>query len=89
MRSCGHPTNAPWRPTTPPAPPLAPGRHRRAQLECIFISCTAIRAVEILEDAEAALGKPVLSAIQCLFWEALRLAGYDKPIDGFGSLLRA
>jgi hypothetical protein len=31
----------------------------------------------------------VLSAIQCLFWEALRLAGYDKPIDGYGSSLRA
>ena len=61
--------------------------HRHA--DAVFISCTAIRAVEVLEDAEAALGKPVLSAIQCLFWEALRLAGYDKPIDGYGSLLRA
>ena len=57
--------------------------------DAVFISCTAIRAVEILDDAEAALGKPVLSAIQCLFWDALRLAGYDKPIAGYGSLLRA
>lgn len=61
--------------------------HRHA--DAVFISCTAIRAVEILEDAEATLGKPVLSAIQCLFWDALRLAGYDKPIAGYGSLLRA
>ena len=59
------------------------------EADAVFISCTAIRAVEILEDAEAALGKPVLSAIQCLFWESLRLAGYDKPIEGYGSLLRA
>lgn len=60
-----------------------------ADADAVFISCTAIRAVEILDDAEAALGKPVLSAIQCLFWDALRLAGYDKPIAGYGSLLRA
>ncbi len=59
------------------------------EADAVFISCTAIRAVEILEDAEAALGKPVLSAIQCLFWDALRLAGYDKPIAGYGSLFKA
>ena len=58
-------------------------------LEMARVPPEAIRAVEILEDAEAALGKPVLSAIQCLFWDALRLAGYDKPIAGYGSLLRA
>ena len=59
------------------------------EADAVFISCTAIRAVEVLEEAEAALGKPVLSAIQCLFWEALRLAGCDTPIEGYGSLLRA
>ena len=57
--------------------------------DALFISCTAIRAVEILEAAEGDLGKPVLSANQTLFWESRRLSGYDKPIEGFGSLLRA
>ncbi len=57
--------------------------------DALFISCTAIRAVEILGAAEADLGKPVLSAIQTLFWESLRLSGYDRPIEGYGSLLRA
>jgi len=57
--------------------------------DALFISCTAIRAVEILEAAESDLGKPVLSAIQTLFWESLRLSGYDKPVEKFGSLLRA
>ena len=57
--------------------------------DALFISCTAIRAVEILEATEADLGKPVLSAIQTLFWESLRLSGYDRPIEGYGSLLRA
>lgn len=56
--------------------------------DAVFISCTAIRAVEIIEEAESHLGKPVLSSVQCLFWDALRTAGYRRPLPGFGSLLR-
>ena len=58
------------------------------EAQALFVSCTGIRAVEIIERAERALDKPVLSAIQTLFWQSLRTAGYRKPIDGFGSLLR-
>lgn len=53
----------------------------------LFISSTALRAVEIIEQAEEALQKPILSAVQCLFWQSLRLSGYQPPIDGFGRLL--
>ena len=55
--------------------------------DALFISCTAIRAVEIIERAEAALARPVLSAIQTLFWQSLREAGYSAPVPGFGRLL--
>ena len=55
--------------------------------DALFISCTAIRAVEIIERAEAALSRPVLSAIQTLFWQSLREAGYSAPVPGFGRLL--
>lgn len=56
--------------------------------EAIFISCTAIRAVEIIDEAERYLGKPVISSVQCLFWDALRTGGYRHSLPGFGSLLR-
>ena len=56
--------------------------------DAVFISCTAIRAVEVIEEIEEALGKPVVSAIQSLFWETLRLSGYETPIAGFGRLMR-
>lgn len=59
----------------------------RPDVEAIFIPCTAIRAVEVIEPLERALGKPVLSSIQTLFWEAVRFAGYAAPIPGFGRLL--
>lgn len=55
--------------------------------DALFISCTAIRAVEIIERAEAALGRPVLSSIQTLFWQSLREAGCSAPVPGFGRLL--
>ncbi len=57
------------------------------EAEAIFIPCTAIRAVEVIDQLERALGKPVISSIQALFWEAVRLAGYTLPIPGFGQLL--
>ena len=55
--------------------------------DALFISCTAIRAVEIVERAEAALGRPVLSSIQTLFWQSLRESGCSDPVPGFGRLL--
>lgn len=56
--------------------------------DALFISSTALRAAEIVEEVERALGKPVLSAVQCLFWHALRLAGCEAKIEGYGRLLR-
>ena len=58
------------------------------EADALFVSCTAIRAVEIIEQTEQALGVPVLSAIQTLFWQSIRTAGYEQPIEGFGRLLR-
>ncbi|HEY4427990.1 MAG TPA: aspartate/glutamate racemase family protein [Solirubrobacteraceae bacterium] len=56
--------------------------------EALFISCTALRAAEVVDEIEAALGKPVISSIQAEFWQCIRLAGYGAPIHGFGRLLR-
>ena len=61
----------------------------RDEADALFISSTALRAVEIIERTERVLGRPVLSAVQCLFWQSLRVCGYRSPIDGFGRLLRS
>lgn len=55
--------------------------------QALFIPCTGIRAVEVIESLERALDKPVLTSVQALFWESVRLAGYTAPIPGFGRLL--
>ncbi len=74
---------------------LAPEVIHRAALEAdapdaqaLFLSCTAVRAVDAVERIEADLGKPVVTANQAMFWQALRLAGYDAPVSGFGRLLQ-
>ncbi|MDF0551648.1 hypothetical protein [Kamptonema sp. UHCC 0994] len=56
--------------------------------EGIFISCTALRATDAIEEIELRLGKPVISSNQALLWESLRLVGYKKPILGYGYLMR-
>lgn len=60
----------------------------RPEADALFISCTAIRAVDVIERIEQALGKPVVSANQALYWQALRAAGYREPVPGYGRLLR-
>lgn len=60
----------------------------RDEAEALFISCTAIRAVDVVERIERALGKPVVTSIQAMFWQCLAYAGYKKPIAGYGRLLR-
>jgi len=60
----------------------------RVEPECdgVFISCTGLRAVGAIEALEQDLGKPVVSAVQATFWDALRLAGVGDHVKGFGSL---
>lgn len=60
----------------------------RPDADAIFISCGALRSVDIIEDLEKKTGKPVITSNQALAWDALRLAGIDDRIDGFGKLLR-
>lgn len=56
--------------------------------DAYFISCTTIRATDAIEAIESELGKPVVTSNQGLLWRALRAAGIDDRIDGYGRLLR-
>lgn len=54
--------------------------------EAVFIACTNLRALDIIEPLEKDLGKPVITANQATMWEALRLAGIRERPKGFGTL---
>ncbi len=54
----------------------------------VFISCTNLQTIGILDPLETNIGKPVVSAIQTSFWECLRLAGLGSVrVRGFGTVL--
>ncbi len=59
-----------------------------AEAEAVFLSCTNLRTLDVIDDIEAQLGKPVLSSNQVLAWHICRLAGLDPDPGSFGSLLR-
>lgn len=54
--------------------------------QALFLSCTALPALGLIDDLEARLGKPVLSSNQVLFWSMLDQAGI--PATGPGALFR-
>lgn len=53
----------------------------------VFCSCTEFRTIEILDRFERDTGKPIISANQATMWLALKMAGFRRPITGFGQLL--
>jgi maleate isomerase len=57
--------------------------------DALFISCGALRSLDIVDELERKLGKPVICSNQAMMWHVLRLAGITDRIDGYGTLLRA
>lgn len=56
------------------------------QADGLFISCTDFRAAQVVEEIEERIGKPVVTSNQPSFWQAVRGAGYAKPIEGYGKV---
>jgi len=60
-----------------------------AEAEALFVSCTGLRVVGLIDAIEREIGKPVVTSNQALAWHALQLAGYRDPVPGFGALMAA
>lgn len=59
----------------------------RDDADAYFISCTAVRSLEVIADLERDLGKPVVTSNQVAAWHALRTMGVKDSLDGYGRLL--
>jgi maleate isomerase len=57
------------------------------QSDLLFISCTALRAAQVVDRLERVLDKPVVTSNQALVWHALELIGRPYSVVGFGALL--
>ena len=56
--------------------------------DALFISCTALPVLKILEEVERKIHKPALSSNQTLIWDTIRSIGYKSSVKGYGKLLR-
>jgi len=54
----------------------------------IFISCTGLKTVPIIEELEKITGLPVITSVQATFWNCLKISGVKKMPEGFGSLFK-
>ena len=54
----------------------------------VFVSCTSLRSLQIIPDAEAAIGKPVIGSNQALAWHMMRLVGLEDTVINAGHLFR-
>lgn len=61
----------------------------RPNADAIFISCGALRSLDVIGAIEEAAGKPAICSNQAMIWDTLRLAGVDDTFEGYGRLLNA
>ena len=57
------------------------------EAEAIFVSCTAMPILSLINDIEKIINKPILSSNQAIIWDCLRSVKINKPIYGYGKLL--
>lgn len=63
-------------------------QHTHPDSDALFISCGALRSIEIIDELEQRIGKPVITSNQAMMWHCLRLAGVTDPLDDLGVLFR-
>ena len=56
------------------------------QAQALFVSCTSLPVLNIIEKLEKKLNMIVLSSNQALIWETLEKINENKSVTGFGSL---
>ena len=54
--------------------------------EGLFVSCTALPALSIIDKLEKKLNTPVLSSNQALIWDTLVKINKNESVNGFGKL---
>lgn len=56
--------------------------------QALFISCTAVRSVGVIDEIESRIGRPVVTSNQASAWVSLKLCGLTAGMRGVGRLMR-
>ena len=54
--------------------------------DALFVSCTALPVLSIINDIEKKLGKVILSSNQTLIWDTLKQIDNQNKVEGYGVL---
>ena len=54
--------------------------------DALFVSCTALPVLSVINELEKKINKVVLSSNQTLIWDTLKKINYKKEIVGYGEL---
>ncbi|MDC0010049.1 racemase [Candidatus Pelagibacter sp.] len=57
--------------------------------DALFVSCTALPVLSIINKLEKKINKIVLSSNQTLIWDSLNAINYKEKIEGFGKLFNS
>ena len=58
--------------------------HVDAGADALFISCTNLRTMDVIQALEEDLGIPVVTSNQATYWQCLRALGHSAAIPGYG-----
>jgi maleate cis-trans isomerase len=61
---------------------------RNDTADAYFLSCANIHSIDVIEELERDLSKPVITSNQAALWCSLRAAGIRDDVPGLGSLLQ-
>ncbi len=59
-----------------------------SDVDCLFVSCTALKIVDLIAELEKDLNTNIISSNQAIIWDTLRLSNLHQKIEGFGKLLK-
>ena len=54
--------------------------------DALFVSCTALPVLSVINELEKKINKVVLSSNQTLIWDTLKEINYKNKVEGFGQL---
>ena len=58
------------------------------ETQAVFVSCTNLRTIEVIDRLEKELGVPVISSNTATLWAMMRKAGFKRKLKGYGRLLK-
>ena len=58
--------------------------HVAAGADALFISCTNLRTMDVIQALEEDLGIPVVTSNQATYWQCLRALGHSVAIPSYG-----